>query len=382
MTEIIKINQQWLKYARESLKYTKKEVSRELNKNVSTIEQWEKTGEIPYNELEKIAKLYDVNSLFFLNNTPPTKIKNEIVDFRTIKNKETSNTPEILKEIKHANYRRELILDLQEQLNITNKKKYNMNCNTSEECIRTIKSLFNINNNKRNYTFEKWVKLFESADILIFQFYGLPPTSIRGYALYYEELPIIGINHQDIDKARTFTLFHELAHILLKKEGISGELNQENLNQKIEQECNKIAVEILLPEKQINKILDDKKDYLLETKVKLLQAKYNVSKTAIAYRLLNLNKTTEEECKQYINNLSRKKPTKKPKNKSNIKNKYSNKKYKDQSTKTMNEYGAIYINTLFQAEDENIIDDITVAQELSISRKVMPFLVEKMSEET
>ena len=120
-TEVIKVNNQWLKWARKTLKYTKKEVSTKLNKKVEDVEQWEKTGELSYNELKKISQLYDVSSLFFLNNTPPSEIIDEIVDFRTIKNKKTNNTPEILKEIKHAKYRRKLILDLQKQLELTNK---------------------------------------------------------------------------------------------------------------------------------------------------------------------------------------------------------------------------------------------------------------------
>lgn len=86
-TEVIKVNNQWLKWARKTLKYTKKEVSTKLNKKVEDVEQWEKTGELSYNELKKISQLYDVSSLFFLNNTPPSEIIEEIVDFRTIKNK-------------------------------------------------------------------------------------------------------------------------------------------------------------------------------------------------------------------------------------------------------------------------------------------------------
>lgn len=379
-TEVIKVNNQWLKWARKTLKYTKKEVSTKLNKKVEDVEQWEKTGELSYNELKKISQLYDVSSLFFLNNTPPSEIIDEIVDFRTIKNKKTNNTPEILKEIKHAKYRRKLILDLQKQLELTNKYKYDNICTTSEECIETIKKRFDINNIKLNYSFEKWIKLFESYNILIFQFYRIPTTSIRGYALHYDELPIIGINHSDSDKAKTFTLFHELAHILLKEDGISGSLTKENITQKTEQKCNKIAAEILLPEKQLDQILEGKEEYSLKNIVQILQSKYNISKTAIVYRLLNLNKISKEECEKYITALQVHDTTRKSKNKRvNTKN-IPNKKYKDKSTMTMNKNGTIYINTLFQAEDENIIDDITLAQELNIPRKAVPFLVEKIRE--
>lgn len=66
------VNPQWLRYARKCNRYTQQEVSKKLHRDIKTIEYWEKTGEIYEEELEQVAKLYNVSVLYFLNNnTPP-----------------------------------------------------------------------------------------------------------------------------------------------------------------------------------------------------------------------------------------------------------------------------------------------------------------------
>lgn len=66
------INPQWLIYARKCNRYTQQEVSKALHRDIKTIEYWEQTGEIYEEELEQVAKLYNVSVLYFLNNnTPP-----------------------------------------------------------------------------------------------------------------------------------------------------------------------------------------------------------------------------------------------------------------------------------------------------------------------
>ena len=66
------VNPQWLRYARKCNRYTQQEVSKKLHRDIKTIEYWEQTGEIYDEELEQVAKLYNVSVLYFLNNnTPP-----------------------------------------------------------------------------------------------------------------------------------------------------------------------------------------------------------------------------------------------------------------------------------------------------------------------
>jgi len=66
----------------------------------------------------------------------------------------------------------------------------------------------------------------------------------RGFALSDQIAPFIIINDRDSIAAWSFTLLHELVHIWLGQTGVSGTDSEKN----IEQFCNKVASELLLPE--------------------------------------------------------------------------------------------------------------------------------------
>ncbi|MGA3842237.1 ImmA/IrrE family metallo-endopeptidase [Ralstonia nicotianae] len=74
----------------------------------------------------------------------------------------------------------------------------------------------------------------------------------RGFALADRVAPFVVINDQDAKAAWAFTLLHELAHIWLGTTGISGS----DAEKRIEQFCNDVASELLLPESELAKLED------------------------------------------------------------------------------------------------------------------------------
>ncbi len=73
---------------------------------------------------------------------------------------------------------------------------------------------------------------------------SISSTVFRGFALSDPIAPFIVINDQDSEKAWSFTLLHEFAHLLLGRTGVSGS----DCEMKIEKFCNSVASELLLPE--------------------------------------------------------------------------------------------------------------------------------------
>lgn len=67
-------------------------------------------------------------------------------------------------------------------------------------------------------------------------------TTFRGFALCDDIAPFVVINDRDAKSAWSFTLLHELAHLVLGETGISGAFAE----QKIEKFCNQVASEFLL----------------------------------------------------------------------------------------------------------------------------------------
>ncbi len=392
MTQNIEINPEWIIWSRKSLNYTLETASKKIKVKEATLAQWEKTGILTYKNMNKLAKLYDVSPLLFLNNTPPPKIEQYIKDYRTMNDKRLISSPEILKEIKHAKRKRMLLLDIATNLNKDlTFKYYQEETPDKKTIISIIKDSLDINAVKLNtYTVDQWIREFESLNILIFKFYNIKPDEIKGYAFNKNKLPIIGINNRDNDKEKIFSLFNEYAHILVGKDGISGNYNKE----KEEQLCNSIASEILLPEKEIKSINISN----INSIIRIVSTRYNASMENILFRLKNLNIMDEEELENQLikrvyttNNenediienseeeltIAQKDETKIPTKKNKTKNNQT--RYKRLASKNINQNGHLYIELLLEAYDEELINDLDLSNELGVPHTVIPYVINKLN---
>ena len=75
----------------------------------------------------------------------------------------------------------------------------------------------------------------------------LNPEEFRGFALADPFAPLVFINGTDTKEAQLFTLAHELAHLWLDKTGFSNGRLGTSSQQLIEDQCDKIASEMLVP---------------------------------------------------------------------------------------------------------------------------------------
>jgi Zn-dependent peptidase ImmA (M78 family) len=79
---------------------------------------------------------------------------------------------------------------------------------------------------------------------------NMPVGVFRGFALADTIAPMIVINDQDARTAWSFTALHELVHLFLGQTGISGESGENT----IEQYCNEVAGELLLPASELHQL--------------------------------------------------------------------------------------------------------------------------------
>ena len=120
----------------------------------------------------------------------------------------------------------------------------------------------------------------------------LDPESFRGFAISDAIAPFVVINNYDSRVAWSFTLLHELTHLLLGQTGISGS----NPGSGVERFCNMVASEWLLPAKLLDQ-LHFREGQDLATKEQLIEEfarRRNLSRTMVAYRLLRINRIGEE----------------------------------------------------------------------------------------
>jgi Zn-dependent peptidase ImmA (M78 family) len=115
---------------------------------------------------------------------------------------------------------------------------------------------------------------------------NIPVEIFRGFAIADKLAPMIVINNQDTKSAWPFTAMHEVAHLWLGTTGISGT----DTTDKIEQYCNDVAGEILLPTEEL-KALSNISSF--ETAVKDITAfadQWRVSRSMVAFKLYRTGK--------------------------------------------------------------------------------------------
>lgn len=136
----------------------------------------------------------------------------------------------------------------------------------------------------------------ERAGVFVHCFTGIETEIVRGFAIYEDFLPIIGLNNEDRYPAKTFTIFHELVHLMKRSSAVCNDMISHDLAQHEEVFCNAVAGEILVPKlnliKQLGSLTTDEIDLNLISK---LAAKFSVSKEVISRRLLDIGKISKSQ---------------------------------------------------------------------------------------
>lgn len=111
--------------------------------------------------------------------------------------------------------------------------------------------------------------------------------AFRGFALADRLAPFIVINDNDARTAWSFTLLHEVVHLLLGETGISGSRGEAET----ERFCNDVASEYLVPQSAIDDFSMDHMEFdQLADAIGRFASEWNVSRALIAYRLHRSNR--------------------------------------------------------------------------------------------
>ena len=384
-TDTLNVNTKWLKWARTSVKYEKDVVASKLNVNPEKITEWEETGKLTHDELMALSDIYEVSPYTFFDGNDPV-YDEEIPDFRTVNSKKINLTPEIMFELRRAKENRETLLSFEDDFDDFEFPLFSLNTIDSNDdpyiVAKNIRNLLNMSRANSHRKLEYWIHLIESLGVLVFEFYNIEPEQLRGYALYYDKLPIIGINHKESNNAKKFTLFHELAHLILKKDGISN-INEYSFINNDEAYCNKVAAEALVPNDLFQKYIEDSASFrkFRTQDIERLSQIFHVSKQVIVRRALDLGFIKRKdynnrinEFNEYINPPKKNNLNKSVNNKQQSKDnkpKDSDKGLHNKAKMALRKNGNYFTSLLIKAYDEELITDIDVALELKVSLEVM-----------
>jgi Zn-dependent peptidase ImmA (M78 family) len=111
---------------------------------------------------------------------------------------------------------------------------------------------------------------------------AVDPEAFRGFALADDLAPFVIVNDQDARAAWSFTLLHEMAHVLIGATGVSGG----RLEAAVERFCNEVAGRILTPEDELRRLdLNENDPEQMAASISAFANACNVSRAMIAYRL-------------------------------------------------------------------------------------------------
>jgi len=132
----------------------------------------------------------------------------------------------------------------------------------------------------------------------------LDPQEFRGFALSDDIAPLVFINGADTKAAQMFTLAHEISHIWLGNSALSDAEASEIPNNEIEQWCNKVAAELLVPLDVIRK--EYRKDNPIPREMARLAKYFKVSTLVILRRIHDAGGLSQNQMWQaYKNELQR-----------------------------------------------------------------------------
>ena len=120
----------------------------------------------------------------------------------------------------------------------------------------------------------------------------LDVQEFRGFALYDTHAPLIFVNGAGARSAQMFTLAHELAHVWLGREGVSGFEDLFPAGSQIEEFCDKAAAEFLVPERELKDCWRDAKR--AERPFEDLARRFKVSPIVAGRRAMDLRLVDRE----------------------------------------------------------------------------------------
>ena len=300
-----RINKETMKFIRETKAITLDYVSRITKYSSSKIELWENsdTDKFPtINQAKSIAKCYRVPFAGLYMNANDINIKHlpKVRNLRTLPDTTLDNSALNLAIIDVLSARDLLI---ESKIAHENMSPFAIQAVDSEDVNQWAKTIreelelsidvqYGCQSTRQFYLYVR--NAVERAGVFVHCFTGIETEIVRGFAIYEDFLPIIGLNNEDRYPAKTFTIFHELVHLMKRSSAVCNDMISHDLAQHEEVFCNAVAGEILVPKlnliRQLGSLTTDEIDLNLISK---LAAKFSVSKEVISRRLLDIGKISK-----------------------------------------------------------------------------------------
>jgi Zn-dependent peptidase ImmA (M78 family)/transcriptional regulator with XRE-family HTH domain len=255
-----------LAWARKESGFDPEPVAKKLQVTLEKLLAWEQGDRKPtMRQAQTLAKVYHRPlGVFFL--PQPPAIPPLSAEYRRLTGVNPgTESPELRLAIRVMSQRREVALDLSEELgHAVQEFSSGAHLNESPGVVGArLRSLIGISAQEQLdwrdewQAWRRWREAIESAGVLVFQFPKVSLKQARGVSLLLFPLPAIGINSKESSAAaRSFTLMHELAHIALalgQEEQVALKEKRDDANwATVERFAEEVASAVLIPDDMLH----------------------------------------------------------------------------------------------------------------------------------
>ncbi len=376
------VNHGVLRQCREQMGLSIEQVQQKV-KRIASFESGEHAP--TFNQLDILAELYHVPRWVFIADSLPSEYQfNNIPSFRHFAEckAEAFDVPAIRGLIIEVSQSRQLILDILEDM------EEPLASFNPPVLPRTISAKAAAEEMREwcgldiNTSFEERRKKLEEKGVFVFLtakhrgWSHIESNVFRGLSIYHKTLPIIIINDRDAHKALSFTLFHELGHLLRKENALDA---WDDRNQQEEKWCDEFSGNILMPEDEFLKITSAIKNIDSTMDVKGIAKEFRVSEYACLVRLRQLDKIDHDLYEKLDSDRNDKYKLVQEKQKTSkvVPSIYPEQEEqkaskggppRDRAKEVLRQYGRIYTQTLFQCYYDKEIGLHNLCKLLDIKR--------------
>jgi len=287
------IDPETLVWAREVSHVTVEELATAVGVKPFRIDEFESGDALPtFRQLTLLATKLDRPLGFFFAAPPAAPDVPSTADFRG--RTDATLPADLAKEMRRAEQHRDAMLDLsgRPERGLTSGSIEWKNLAKRATELRKefgLTDVFVPPESANSQVFNFWRGLLEHAGVLVFQTTRISLDTFRGLSVYHDDLPIVIVNGGDSPAGRTFTLFHEIAHLINRTSGLCA------LREAVDEEAiaNNFAANFLMPEAAVRANLKHPDNPLAASEHLARHSK--VSNLAAAVRLRRLDLIDDED---------------------------------------------------------------------------------------
>ena len=292
------VNREVLKWARITAGFPSiGQVAQELELTTDFIFDLEAGSRKPSKTLLlRLARLYKRPVTVLFLPEPPSEEKIP-TDYRTLPTQKQPIGTETARALREARRLQEVLSDLAEDPNAVSAFR-DLSVSMKDETGHVgsqVRDIIGVDIAEQKHWLNAWQafrewrgKLQRSGIYVIIE--NFPREEARGFSLWHPDLiPMIVASGTEAPAAQIFTLFHELAHILLRSDAMCLKKESDNFLGRTEAWCNRVAAAILVPKNELESVLlkwrqADTHEWSLDDLYRIASL-FKVSRHVVAIRL-------------------------------------------------------------------------------------------------